>query len=271
MPRLVQVGKYIIGEKQNVQQVSIKGISPVGENLVYEVSVVTKSPAVVIDGANKLYEWSEEQDYYLFLQNLSIQDTIKVEYTYYVEVTKGNSFKICSIKEGGFLPINKKDRKLIGNNGFIQKLAYKEEVEDENLVIDMMYILLNQPKTFFEDWESAYEKGESFFEVLFSSHLQFKEKIIVDEKYRVDYTQYMSPYRDGTHKVTLHKEDIKCQPHINSTEKNPVFYISTSSTRFLQNQTKQVYECTYLVAIKEGKIKSIHFIKGKVLQTNESI
>ncbi|MGL6174372.1 MAG: hypothetical protein ACRC1P_07160 [Cellulosilyticaceae bacterium] len=294
VPKILEMNKYVTIGESEVEAVNIQSMRPLGENIIYEVDVVTREKVISSIEANKLYTWDEGKRYYrmreahetitnsfedtaylgeelsqsyLFLQETpdELVDTIRLVHSYWVEVAPGENLKIVTLEEATPFAIGVNDRQKASSHKYVDRIPYEKEVSQSSRerIKKVLTTLMCQPKDFFEKYKKIIYTSAEQVEETFEG-IGLEEEIIVPQVgYRNAYSANLDPYKDSIKKIKLADKGMKITPSIFSTQKQPRYQVEVLFEGLCQDNQLKYYKTEYLIGFEQEKIEFIHFISAK--------
>lgn len=274
--RFVEVNDYMITGIAEVEDALIASkVFKEGKDL-YEVVVTAQADVIDLDLANKIYQWNENVGYYAKNQEAYVKiakeieeslDQIKVNLHYWVEIPKGDSFVIDSVKEKSNISFGLEHQVSAKNNYFVSRIPYKEEVvvREREKINQYMDSFLKREYNFYNYYRQAYDTDYETLRVVFENDLGLRNIVNIDEDtYRENFNILTIPLKDDMELLGFDfKEDINVVPHMSSSQKYPAYEVQVKTDVKFLNGDIIPYEYTYLFRFENGMISAVRYIAQK--------
>ena len=297
LPRKLAVNGYVTLGFAAVEKAEVVATRHLGENMVYEIRVTTKSKVEPEPLFYKKYHWdveknyyiktenqnvnragvldnlytNEESAYYLYLQgdDVNQEDEIKLVQYYQVEVQpeelkKESTLKIVNVTESAPILRAGLCRQSAANTSFVVRIPFDERVSqaDEKSIKNLFVLLMKQSRDFYIYYEKALNSNFDIFKEMWKDPLGVEQIILLEKSsYREAFSALVNPYKDNVLKLDVDTEKIEVVPSFYSTAKQPR-YIVTIPVKVLYNNNQTAdYYYKYYAGMEKGKIEFISFIK----------
>lgn len=272
-PRFVEINGNVIINYLDVEDVHYEVVEDEEPKYTLLTDVFVKAEVISKDQFDQFYSFSDEKNYYYKINadaeiKDSDKDEIKVKCAYILELeNKDLKISLNSLKENGEISIFEKNRRKIMNNDFLQRVPYleKPEISDEGLIKFFFNQFMNQDKDSYQYYQYAYDTSFEIFEQMLSE-LDIKDYVMLKkEKYKDQFPKTIIPAKDDITTVSVNKEDIKINVHIDTSKKIRKYIVEIPTKVRLSDYTDSDIIYRYLAVVEDdveqgAKIKSIQYL-----------
>ncbi len=295
MPKWVLLNEYAVSGHAKVDYLTIRSTRDLGDEMVYEISVVTDNACYPATIFNQKYGWSNEAGYWVekvdgeayeeideLLQQeegskLLEEDQMKLEQLFWITVKKQDELKITQISNMEQWGIGANQKQQLLDTQYITRLPYKKQasLQEEATINKVFKYLMNAKKDDLIYYNKAYDTGGKAFVQMWSDVGLINEVTVDEERYITDYPKSITPYKDEISRVEMTTEKVQCIPSVYSTKNHPRFIVVIPVEALLNNNEIVYYNYKYFVGMNKGKIQSIQFLEmeenQEVVQENEEV
>lgn len=280
-PKRVKINDYIVEAGGKVEEIEIKGVRALDNQLIYQVIVTATHSILPTSVFLNHYQWSEEAGYYIKKENSNkgtsnqestylyaqiLEDEIKLKSGYEVYVVPKENTKtiaICKLKQMGDLEVGGANKWDIHNTSYLERVPYysKPSEQEITLINKVVNTLLKAPPETYTYYEKIYGNNFKLIQQ-FWADLKLENEIVVEEEtYKSAFDSRMNPYKDRIEKIKLENKPLEIVPSLYSTKLQPAFIVTIEATALDYFNKIQKVNYKYFIQIEKERVEAIQFLK----------
>lgn len=286
LPKWLLLNNYMVGGAAQVERIQINFMRNLKDDMIYEISVITRNKCYPVDEFKLEYGWDETEGYFVekgekesleitnlygikledlkeqrFLFSNQVDDEMKLKQNFWVRVDKENLLKVKEIHNASPWGVDVSNKQKGLDSQYVTRVAFEEEPtkEEQVFLTHLFTTLMQAPKGSHSYYEMAYETSEDLFRKMWEE-LGFADYFEINEDYQMAFPVTLSPYKDEVTSLVVNKEEIDIEPSIYSTKRQPRFIVTIPVEALLHNHQIVYYNYKYYVGMEENKVEWIRFM-----------
>ncbi|MBP3887069.1 MAG: hypothetical protein J6F30_05370 [Cellulosilyticum sp.] len=273
MPKWIKLNEYIISGHAVVEGIKIQSIQDLGDEMLYEIAVITTNGCYLESAFYEKYRWNETINYWeeKVEKNhqkddaslLEEKDEVKLEQILCIAVKKQKKFQITRMNNRALWGVDTKYKAHWLDTQYITRLPYKQQITNQekatlNKVFEYIMGSYKEDMTYYE---KTYDTSSKLFAQMWYDAGLINEISINEENYLQYNPKTIMPYKDDIVQLEMMPQDIGYIPSAYGTKNHPKYIVVIPMKALRNNHQIVYYNYKYFVGMEKGKVHSIQFLE----------